>query len=145
MMRCPFCKGESFHKGLGEYGIDIGPRAFETRLAARVCDGCGEDFVKGDDMGAFENDVARHIASGGPGDHHAFGHLRRFLNLPAHAFADMLDVDPSTVSRWENGAPFDRATWNTLCDLVLDKIEERTTTRDRLVGPPAGDWKPPVS
>jgi YgiT-type zinc finger domain-containing protein len=144
MIRCPFCKGESFRKGRGEYGIDIGPRAFETKLPAEVCNGCGEDFVKGDLMGAFEYDVARHIASGGSGGQHEFAHLRRFLDLPAHEFADMLDVDTSTVSRWENGAPFDRATWNTLCDLVIDKIEERTTTHDRLVGPPAGEWKPTV-
>jgi YgiT-type zinc finger domain-containing protein len=144
MRRCPFCKGEAFLRGSVDHGLDVGARSYETRLPADLCSGCGEGIVAGGDLRAFEHEVARHIASGGPGGQHEFSHLRRFLDLPAHEFADMLDVDTSTVSRWENGAPFDRATWNTLCDLVIDKIEERTTTHDRLVGPPAGEWNPPV-
>jgi hypothetical protein len=42
-------------------------------------------------------------------------------------------VSAETVSRWENGhRAAERSVWNTLADLVADKLAGSTTTLDRL-------------
>ena len=47
--------------------------------------------------------------------------------------ADLLDVAPETVSRWENGhRSADRSVWNTLADLLANAVEGKTTTLDLL-------------
>jgi hypothetical protein len=46
---------------------------------------------------------------------------------------DLLDVSAETVSRWGNGhRAAERTVWNTLADLVADKLAGTTTTLDRL-------------
>jgi len=53
--------------------------------------------------------------------------------LRASELGDLLDVSPETVSRWENShRAAERSVWNTLADLVSDKLRGTRTTLDRL-------------
>jgi transcriptional regulator with XRE-family HTH domain len=62
-----------------------------------------------------------------------FKFMRKALGLRAVDIAELLDVAAETLSRWETGQrPVDRASWIAVSAMVLDKLEGRTTTLDRL-------------
>jgi transcriptional regulator with XRE-family HTH domain len=55
------------------------------------------------------------------------------LGLSGASLAELLDVAPETVSRWESGKrPVDRAAVAVLGSLVVDSLNQRTETIDRL-------------
>ncbi len=59
--------------------------------------------------------------------------VRKALGLRAAELGGLLEVSAETVSRWENGhRAATPSVWNTLADLVADRLTGATTTLDRL-------------
>jgi DNA-binding transcriptional regulator YiaG len=82
---------------------------------------------------AFELDVAGELARHGEASPEAFSFMRRALGVKAMDLAEMLDVTPETVSRWEHGQqPIDRGAAAILSAMVVDRLEGRTTALDSL-------------
>ena len=77
--------------------------------------------------------VAAVLARRGPISGEAFRFMRDSLELSAAELGELLDVGTGTISRWENAKrQVDRSVWVTLGSLVLDRIEGRRTTMERL-------------
>jgi transcriptional regulator with XRE-family HTH domain len=59
--------------------------------------------------------------------------MRKAIGVRAVEFAELLDVTHETVSRWEHGhLPVERRAAALLSAMVIDKLEGRTSTLDRL-------------
>ena len=59
--------------------------------------------------------------------------MRKALELRADELADLLDVTRETISRWENDRqPLERRAVALISELVVDRVEGRTRTIDRL-------------
>jgi putative zinc finger/helix-turn-helix YgiT family protein len=134
MKRCASCKSTDVRGGAQSIAFDMGPHTFEGQVAGHRCASCEETFYDGDDLGRFEQLVARWLADNGFTAPDEIKFLRKTAGLRARELAELLDVTPETVSHWENGKhPADPTTREVLAALVLDALDGRTTTRDRLV------------
>jgi DNA-binding XRE family transcriptional regulator len=108
-------------------------RVLVEGVGAIRCAGCGESFTSGPDQERAELAAAAEAIRAGLRHGRTFGWTRRALGLRATDLAALLDVSAETVSRWENGhRAVDRSVWNTLADLVEDRLAGRTVTADRL-------------
>ena len=100
---------------------------------ATRCGGCGETYTSGSDQERAELVAGAEDIRVGFRHGRTFGWTRRALGLRAADLAGLLDVSAETVSRWENGhRAVDRSVWNTVADLVEDRLAGRTVTADRL-------------
>ena len=131
--RCFNCKGADLVAGKHVDRIEVGGHAFTRTVATRRCRRCGEQTIQGQDIESFELDVAAELARHGQLPADAFKYMRRVLGLKAAELAELLDVTAETVSRWENARqPIERRAAALLSAMVLDKVEGRTSTLDRL-------------
>ncbi|MGC4118580.1 MAG: helix-turn-helix domain-containing protein [Myxococcales bacterium] len=131
--RCFSCKGTDFAAGKHEDRLELGGHKFTRSVPTRRCKRCGEEMIQGQDVEGFELDVAAEFARHGQLPADAFRHMRRVLGLKATELAELLDVTPETISRWENEKQsMDRRAAALLSAMVLDKLEGRTSTLDRL-------------
>lgn len=130
MARCTECGSEELSETTAPDSVTLEGQTFAADLAADRCARCGAVFFDGAAMAEFERAVAREIAQRGPATGETFRFMRKALGLRAVDVAEMLDVTPETVSRWETGKlAMTRITWLTLSSLVLDF--EGTTARLR--------------
>ncbi len=81
----------------------VGELRFIAQLPAMVCPGCGEDLVSAETLRGLERGVAEALARDGARTPEAFRYMRKAIGLKAMDVAELLDVTPETVSRWENG------------------------------------------
>ena len=133
MKRCHNCKAEKLTAAIVEHRVTVGGRTFVSTLPAIRCSACGEETLAGPDLEALDLSVAGALARHGEASAEAFGFMRRALGLRSHDLAELLDVSPETVSRWENAkGSVDRGAALLLAAMVLDRLEGRTTTLDRL-------------
>ena len=133
MKRCVQCQGETLVKTVAEDSVTVAGRTFTASMPATKCARCGETSFHGSDLADLELKVAAIIAREGPSDGETFKYMRKTFGLRAVDLAQLLDVAPETLSRWENAQrPVDRACWVTLSAMVLDQLEGRTSTLDRL-------------
>ena len=81
---------------------------------------------------AFERALVAELARGEVGPQ-AFRFLRRAAGLQGSRLAELLDVTPGTVSRWENGRkPLERRAVALVAALALEAQGDRAATRDLL-------------
>lgn len=131
--RCFNCKSTDVVAGKHEDRIELGGHRFRRSVPTRRCKRCGEETIKGQDVESFELDVAAEFARHGQLPADAFRYMRRVLGLKAAELAELLDVTPETISRWENEKQsIERRAAALLSAMVLDKLEGRTSTLDRL-------------
>ncbi len=84
-------------------------------------------------MDRFQLAACCELANAGVHTGEAIRLMRKALRLRAVDLARLLDLTPETISHWETGrARPNRAAFITLCALIQDAIDGRTTTRDRL-------------
>ena len=113
--------------GYGPYTFEMELPAFEHPKAG------GKMFVSAEDLHMLENAAARWIIDHGIKAPETIRALRAAAGLTGSQLADLLGVDKSHVSRWENGkADPGVALWNTVASLALEAMEGSTRTLDRL-------------
>lgn len=133
MKRCHECKSEKLVDATAEVTRELGGRTFKATIPVVKCADCGEDTCAGTDLQAFDLAVAGELASHGAATGDAFSFMRRAIGMRAVELAELLDVAPETVSRWEHGKlPLERGPVALLTAMVLDRLEGRTTTLERL-------------
>ncbi len=138
MKVCPSCRSGALRgtKEAVEVRVPASPAALVVRVtgvSAMRCSGCGESFLSGPDLGRAELLAGAEALARGLRDGGTFKFIRKALGLRASELGDVLDVSPETISRWENGhRDAERSVWNTLADLVSDKLHGTNTTLDRL-------------
>jgi DNA-binding transcriptional regulator YiaG len=124
-MKCPTCDVKA-ERGVAKVQRPVGDHVFVGEVPASTCPNCSEVFYEGDAIGRFELAVARILAERGMVSGRAFQFMRKTLGMRAVDLAELLDLAPETLSRWEAGArDVDRAAWAALSSLVVDRAEGR--------------------
>jgi putative zinc finger/helix-turn-helix YgiT family protein len=132
MGRCVECEGVLVKMKVAERRKVAG-HTFTAELTAEQCKACGETYVDGADLEAFELAIARELAQSGTSSGESFRFMRKALGFTAVDLGDLLGVAAETISRWETGQrDVDRGALVTVGSLVLDRIEGRTATIARL-------------
>jgi putative zinc finger/helix-turn-helix YgiT family protein len=132
MKRCMRCEGEKLVASETELSRKLAGRTFKVAVPARRCAGCGEQYISQKAGVSGELAIAEKLAQAGVVAGDAF-QLRKALALPAVELAALMDVTPETMSRWEHGKlPVERRAIALLSAMVLDRVEGRTMTLDRL-------------
>ncbi len=107
-------------------------RTFSGGLTATHCEACGQTRVSGPAALAFERAFVADFARGEVGPQ-GFRFLRRAAGLQASRLAELLDITPGTVSRWENGRkPFERRAVALVAALALEAQGPRAATNELL-------------
>jgi len=131
--RCVQCGGTSLRDDTREDTLTVGARTFTARLPMQVCATCGEGYIPGPSVEAFEGAVTRALVDVGASDGASIRWLRKAAGLSAAALGGLLDVRAETVSRWENDAtPAPRATVYALGTLALAALHGQTSPLARL-------------
>jgi putative zinc finger/helix-turn-helix YgiT family protein len=139
-MKCPTCKGAELHRSHADHELHVGEMLFVATLVVRQCPDCGEQLTEAGVLGGFERRVSQWLADHGARTPDAFRFMRRSIGLRANELAELLDVTPETVSRWEKGKlAVEHRAFVLLGGLVADVIAGRSDTRTRLGA------RPPVS
>ena len=119
--RCTECGSDELAEATAPDTLVVAGYTFTADLPAVQCGRCGAIFFEGQGIADFERAVAGEIAQRGPATGETFRFMRKALGLKAVDLAEMLDVTPETVSRWETGKlPMARTSWLTLSSLALD-------------------------
>jgi putative zinc finger/helix-turn-helix YgiT family protein len=133
MKRCYKCKGEMLEETKVEESRHLAGRTFTASVPALKCSECSELYFPGPALEAFDVAIAGELARHGEVSAEAFAFMRRAIGMTARELAELLDVTPETVSRWEHGKrQLERGPFALLAEMVLDRLEGRTTTLDRL-------------
>ncbi len=133
MKRCASCGQQAMEDAQAPDSIEVAHHTFVAQLPVRRCRGCGETYVQPDTLERFELLVAVKLAQSGESSGEVLRFLRKTLPLRAVDLAELLDVTPETISRWETGKlPVERRALALLASLVVDKSEGRTSTLERL-------------
>lgn len=134
LKKCVTCGGKKFRTMQVEDEFKVGGASFVARLPAQECLSCHEKFIEGPSMVAAELQAAV-VLSGHSPTPETFRFLRTVLRMKAGDLAELLDVAPETLSRWENGKreQINRASWLLLCSMVQDMAAGLETTRKRLI------------
>lgn len=108
----------------------IAGRTYSVEVPVRIA-ADGEEVVDGAVAASADLAVAAAIAAEGPVSGETFSWMRRAIGLQAKVLAELLDVRPESVSRWERGErPMDRAAWLLLADLILERAGKRVSVLD---------------
>lgn len=133
MNRCVQCRAEALEQTTTEHTVEAAGRTFTATVPTLRCGACGETYTADADLERVELAAAKALADSGEVTGETFRAMRYALGMNAKALAELLDVAPETISRWERGErEADRFAWLTVAALVADALEGRTTTRDRL-------------
>lgn len=99
-MRCPTCKKlDTFQPWEGQEVV----RGVEIRARGQRCSSCGETLYTGLEIDRQFAEVARAIVARGIRDGDEFKFVRKAAGYRAADVAELLDVRPETISRWERG------------------------------------------
>src|SRR2546423_3538489 len=128
--KCPTCSGTAFQPATYVARRDLDGRRFTGDVPARKCISCGELLISGPGLGAFERAITLELARGGEVGPEGFRWLRKAAGLKAVRLAQLLDVTPMQVSRWENGRkPLERRAVALVAALAIEQTEGKTATR----------------
>jgi DNA-binding transcriptional regulator YiaG len=141
--RCPTCGRTTFQAASYAARRDLDGRRFTGDVPARKCTSCGELLISGPGLGAFERAITLELVRGGDVGPEGFRWLRKAAGLKAVRLAELLDVTPMQVSRWENGRkPLERRAVALVSALALEQVEGKSATRAVLEALAAGKKAP---
>ncbi len=127
------CGNEQMVSGTERETRSVDGRTFVADVPAHVCERCGESVIDYQPLHLFNLAIAGKLAELGASSGEAFKFMRKVIGIKAADLAALLHVVPETVSRWETGQRnVDRGAMVVLGAIVLDQIEGRTSTLDRL-------------
>lgn len=133
MKKCVECRGDKFVLADVWQEREFGGCKFGAMVAGQKCEKCSTEYVGQFALERFEELVALNLVRTGQRSGKALKFLRKYLGITASDLAQMLGVEPETVSRWENEKnEADPTTMITIAALVEDKAAGRTSTRDKL-------------
>jgi putative zinc finger/helix-turn-helix YgiT family protein len=134
MRRCPHCQSSARRaERLLEASREVSGHRFVATLPAVECAACGHAQFDVEAERRFALAVARQIADSGLATGEAFRFMRKAIGMRATEFAELLDLAPETISRWETEKrAVDRGALALMGNLVRDVLEGRTTTLDGL-------------
>lgn len=138
MKRCGSCRSNDVRevREAVEVRVHSSPEALVVRVAgvsAIRCRACAEATLDGADLGRAELLAGAEAMARGLRDGGTFKFIRKALGMRATDLGALLGISPETISRWENGhRAAERSVWNTLADLVADRLEGTQTTLTRL-------------
>src|SRR3954463_16116926 len=137
--RCPTCGKTAFQHATYAARRDLDGRRFTGNVPARKCGSCGELLISGPGLAAFERAITLELARGGEVGPEGFRWLRKAGGPKAVPLAELLDVPPMQVSRWENGRkPLERRAVALVSALALEQIEGKAAIRAVLEALAAG-------
>ncbi len=120
----------------------IAGRTYSVDVPVRVAED-GEEVIDGAAAADADLAIAASMAADGPVLGETFAWMRRALGLQAKVLAELLDVRPESVSRWERGErPMDRAAWLLVADLVLERAGKRLPLLELMTRIAAGTLPP---
>ena len=141
--RCPACGNTTLKVATYAARRDLDGRRFTGDVPARRCASCGELLISGPGLAAFERAITLDLARGGELGPEGFRWLRKAAGLKAVRLAELLDVTPMQVSRWENGRkPLERRAVALVSALAVEQIEGKAATRAVLEALAAGKKLP---
>lgn len=131
-MQCVEC-GSEMMTGKAHHEFFVSGVRVVGSLPSATCPQCGAGAVEDDSVRALELSAADALARRGVRTGEVFKFMRKALGLRAADLGKLIDIDPTTISRWECGHqdPDIRA-FALLAEMVADQIHGRTETRDRL-------------
>ena len=133
LKRCPNCDSTKLSRATVRRVRHVAGHAFEAKLPAQKCGACGESYFADADVEAFDLLVAARLAGSGVTHAEALQFMRKATGLRSKEFAELLEVRPETVSRWEQAKrPIDRATFAIIHQLIQDRLHGSTATADFL-------------
>ena len=133
-MKCTTCNQARFEQINDEQSVTLADRTFTGTVRAERCLSCGEKVFDGCELEAFEESAAYELAKEGPVRGDTLRYLRAAgLGMRATDLARLLDVEPETLSRWENGKTMTpRVSWAAVAAMVIERHEGQHATLDRL-------------
>ncbi len=127
--KCPACGKAAFQPATYAARRDLDGRRFTADVPARKCASCAELLISGPGLGAFERAITLELARGGEVGPEGFRWLRKAAGLKAVRLAELLDVTPMQVSRWENGRkPLERRAVALVSALAVEQLEGKAAT-----------------
>lgn len=132
-MKCVTCGNEQMVSGTEREVRSVAGYTFVADMPASACDKCGESVIDYTSLHLFNLAIAGKLAELGASSGEAFKFMRKAMSMKAADLAALLQVVPETVSRWETGQRnVDYGAMLVLGAIVLDKLENKTMTLDRL-------------
>jgi len=132
MDHCLRCGGRRFERIIKALQQVADERRFEAEVPAQRCRRCQTEFFSPTDGDRFQLAVALRLADLGASSGAALGFMRKALGLDAADIAELFDVEPVAVERWEGGGlPAPRCMFIALAAVIQDKLLGRHGTLDR--------------
>jgi DNA-binding transcriptional regulator YiaG len=127
--KCPACGKTAFQPATYAARRDLDGRRFTADVPSRKCTSCAELLISGPGLRAFERAITLELARGGEVGPEGFRWLRKAAGLKAVRLAELLDVTPMQVSRWENGRkPLERRAVALVSALAVEQLERKAAT-----------------
>jgi putative zinc finger/helix-turn-helix YgiT family protein len=121
MTRCVKCGSDQIGESTAPDTFSIAGQTFTADVPALRCAACDAVVFDVPALKEFERAAARELARHGPAVGETFRFMRKALGMRGVDMAELLDVPPETLSRWETGKlAMARTAWLTLSSLVLD-------------------------
>ena len=99
MTKCPKCKKSELRSWEGPLDLE----GVEVFAHGMRCGSCGETILDADEVGKLEKMRAHALVQRGIRSGAEFKFVRKMAGLKATELAEIFDVRPETVSRWERG------------------------------------------
>lgn len=132
-MRCMECSNDQMTRRSEREERSVAGYTFVADMPVHRCERCGEAVFDYASLHGFNLAIAGKLAELGASSNEAFKFMRTAIGMKAAELAALLEVAPETISRWETGQrSVDRGALMVLGAMVLDRIEGKTTTLDRL-------------
>lgn len=120
--------------------VPVAGVAFSVTWEVWECPKDGTWIVPPEVHREFDRRALRTIATQGPATGSTLKYLRGSMKMRAAELARAINVQPETLSRWENEAqPVNPLVWVTVAAMALDNLEGRATTTKRLRAAAAGE------
>lgn len=133
MKRCERCKTGKLSRTTVSESVEVEGHLFTAKVPALVCDACDETYLDGPSLERLELQVAVALARAGVASGATMRFMRKALGLKATELAELLDVTPETVSRWETGKQsLEHRAMAVLGSLVIEREQKRTAMLETL-------------